>query len=54
MLYHFLLIFIIKIIHYILTIGFQNTLDFTCVCSNDESPDFNEYTDTVPYVSLGN
>ncbi|RYP73783.1 hypothetical protein DL769_004159 [Monosporascus sp. CRB-8-3] len=26
-----------------------NTLDFSCVCSNDESPDFNEYKDTIPF-----
>ncbi|RYP21848.1 hypothetical protein DL767_009167 [Monosporascus sp. MG133] len=25
------------------------TLDFSCVCSNGESPDFNEYRDTIPF-----
>lgn len=26
-----------------------NTLDFNCVCSNGESPDFNPYRDTIPF-----
>ncbi|RYP05813.1 hypothetical protein DL765_009728 [Monosporascus sp. GIB2] len=26
-----------------------DTLDFSCVCSNDESPDFNQYRDTIPF-----
>jgi len=26
-----------------------NTLDFKCVCDNDESPDFNKYMDTMPF-----
>ncbi|RYP38960.1 hypothetical protein DL768_010743 [Monosporascus sp. mg162] len=26
-----------------------NTLDFSCVCSNGESPDFNQYRDTIPF-----
>ena len=29
----------------------QDTLDFSCVCSNDESPDFNDFKDTIPFVS---
>ncbi|RYP92506.1 hypothetical protein DL770_001372 [Monosporascus sp. CRB-9-2] len=26
-----------------------DTLDFSCICSNGESPDFNEYRDTIPF-----
>lgn len=26
-----------------------DTLDFSCVCSNDESPDFNDFKDTIPF-----